>query len=151
MMVTAMRTGPKGRALLKESENCKLEAYKDGGGVWTLGWGHTFGVKAGMTCTQDQADYWLEHDLREVEESVNLYVRVTLSQEQFDSLVDFAYNVGVNALRTSTLLKKLNAGDYAGASNELLRWDHDNGVQVKGLTVRRQKEKALFDSGTATK
>jgi lysozyme len=138
------KIGKAGLELVKSFESCKLEAYKDGGGVWTIGWGHTGGVKEGQVCTQEQADAWLAEDLDQAESDVELYTRVELGQEQFDALVSFAFNLGGNALRKSTLLRKLNSGDTAGAAKEFPKWKFDNGKEVAGLLRRRLAEQELF-------
>lgn len=141
-----MKYSNRGLALTKGFENCKLVAYKDGGGVWSIAYGHTQGVTAGMTCTQQQADDWLRAEIGAAERAVNSMVRVTITQGQFDALVDFAYNCGIGALHGSTLMRKLNNGDYNGAKAEFAKWNHDNGMAVAGLTRRRAAEAELFGS-----
>ena len=139
--------GAAGLALLKSFEGCKLAAYPDpgtGGEPWTIGWGHTGGVKRGDTCTQAQADAWLLQDLDRFEQAVERLVSVTLTQNQFDALVSFAYNCGQGSLQTSTLLRKLLAGDYAGAQQQFSRWNRANGKEMPGLTRRRAAEAELF-------
>lgn len=140
-----MKISPVGKkVLIQEFENCKLEAYLDGGGVWTIGWGHTAGVRKGDTCSQAQADAWLEEDIADAEEDVNLYVRGWLLQGQFDALCSLAYNIGGNAFRKSTLVRMLNSGNLEGAAKEFLRWKFDNGMEVKGLLRRRVAEQKMF-------
>lgn len=146
-----MKIGKFGIALIKEFEKCRLKAYPDGGGVWTIGWGHIKGVKEGDRCTQAQADAWLVEDCANAIAEVNKVVTVELNQQQFDALVSFEFNTGglryVNRqgqLVDSTLLKLLNAGDWLGAARQFTEWDHDNGKQVRGLTRRRLREQALF-------
>jgi len=139
-----MKMGTAGMELVKSFESCRLLAYKDGGGVWTIGWGHTGGVKEFDTCSQEQADAWLAEDMADAEEDVNLYVRVWLTQEQFDALCSLTFNIGGNAFRKSTLVAKLNASNIAGAAKEFLRWKFDNGQEVAGLLRRRQAEQKLF-------
>jgi lysozyme len=133
-----------GLQLTESSEGCKLDAYLDGGGVPTIGFGHTKGVYLGMTCSQLQAEAWLLEDVQHAVGTVNSLVKVPLTQNQFDALVDFVFNLGSGAFNSSTLLRKLNAGDYAGANAEFGRWNHDNGKTVAGLTRRRAAEAALF-------
>jgi lysozyme len=111
---------------------------------WTIGYGHTKGVQPGDTCTLDQADYFLKCDVAWAVEAVNRAVTVPLTQPQFDALVSFVYNVGAPAFFTSTLLKHLDAGDYKAAANDLLAWDHQDGVVVYGLEVRREQERQRF-------
>lgn len=150
-----MNLGSAGEKLIKEFESCRLKAYLDGGGVWTIGWGHTGReVVDGLVWTQDQADATFWSDVVEFEEGVKRLVTATINQNQFDALVSFAYNVGLDedadtkaeGLGDSTLLKKLNAGDYAGAAAEFLKWNKDNGQVVAGLTRRRTAEKKLFET-----
>lgn len=140
-----MKTSQEGINLIKKFEGCKLIAYKCPAGVWTIGYGHTGGVKQGQKITQTQAEKYLKDDLTKYEKGVESLVKVTLNQNQFNALVSFAYNCGLGALKTSTLLKKLNKKDYKGASNELLRWNKASGRVLEGLKARRKAEKALFD------
>lgn len=134
-----------GLHLTESFEQCRLTAYKDQGGIWTIGWGHTGpGVVEGLTCTQAQADSWLLLDIANAVMVVNHLVRVALTQDEFDALVDFTYNVGGSNFWHSTMLKKLNAGDYAGAANEFDKWDHVAGKAVQGLFRRREKERLEF-------
>lgn len=139
-----MKTSNNGIGFIRSHEGCKLAAYLDGGGVWTIGVGHTKGVEKGQTITQEQADKFLADDLAPVESCINGHVTAQLNQNQFDALASFVFNVGEAAFTGSTLLKKLNAGDYTGAANEFPKWDHDNGVVVQGLLNRRLDEQALF-------
>lgn len=155
-----MRVSPAGQWSIKRLEGCKLKAYRDGGGVLTIGYGHTGAeVKAGTVWLQIQANYTFEHDLQRVEDGVNRLVKVELSQSQFDALCSFAYNVGLDededtkaeGLGDSTLLRLLNTGDYIGAAKEFLKWDHDGGKVVEGLTRRRKAEHDLFLKGVQIK
>lgn len=130
---------------IKTAEGLRLTAYKDGGGVWTIGYGHTGAdVREGLTIPLSEAERLLTRDLRVAEGHVNDAVKVKLTQNQFDALVSFVYNVGGGAFRSSTLLKLLNAGDYGNAADQLLRWNKDNGKVVDGLTNRRREERELF-------
>lgn len=140
-----VKTSQNGINLIKEFEGCRLTAYKCPAGVWTIGYGHTNGVKSGQKISQQQAESFLAEDIKKFESGVNSAVSVSLNQNQFDALVSFSFNCGIGALKSSTLLKKLNAGDYNGASNELLRWNKANGKVLEGLKRRRNAEKALFD------
>ncbi|HHB9369304.1 TPA: lysozyme [Enterobacter roggenkampii] len=144
-----MQTSDKGIALLKEFEGCKLTAYQDSVGVWTIGYGWTQPVdgkpiRAGMTIKQETAERLLKTGLVSYESDVSRLVKVGLTQWQFDALVSFTYNLGARSLSTSTLLRKLNAGDYAGAADEFLRWNKAGGKVLNGLTRRREAERALF-------
>ncbi|HDR2478682.1 TPA: lysozyme [Enterobacter ludwigii] len=144
-----MQTSDKGIALIKQFEGCKLTAYQDSVGVWTIGYGWTQPVdgkpiRAGMTIKQETAERLLKTGLVSYENDVSRLVKVDLTQGQFDALVSFTYNLGARSLSTSTLLRKLNAGDYAGASDEFLRWNKAGGKVLNGLTRRREAERALF-------
>jgi lysozyme len=138
----------RGLALIKEFEGCRLEAYQDSVGVWTIGYGHTRGVTEGMTCTQEQADKWLDKDVCGAESAVMFWVEVALSSLQFDALVSFVYNLGPTKFRGSTLLQRLNERKYVHAADEFLRWNKAGGKVVAGLTRRRQAERELFLEGT---
>ena len=144
-----MQTSDKGIALIKQFEGCKLTAYQDSVGIWTIGYGWTQPVegkpiRAGMTIKQETAERLLKTGLVSYESDVTRLVKVGLSQGQFDALVSFTYNLGARSLSTSTLLRKLNAGDYAGAADEFLRWNKAGGKVLNGLTRRREAERALF-------
>lgn len=139
-----MKIGPAGLQLLESFEKCRLTSYRDGGGVPTIGWGHTKGVVLGETCTQAQADSWLMSDLTEAEDCIIEKVGVPLAQNQFDALASLVYNIGGGHFATSTLLKYLNQNKMQMAASEFLRWNHDNGVVVLGLVRRRKAERDLF-------
>ncbi|MCK6950537.1 lysozyme [Enterobacter roggenkampii] len=144
-----MQTSDKGIALIKQFEGCKLTAYQDSVGIWTIGYGWTQPVdgkpiRAGMTIKQETAERLLKTGLVSYESDVSRLVKVGVTQGQFDALVSFTYNLGALSLSTSTLLRKLNAGDYAGAADEFLRWNKAGGKVLNGLTRRREAERALF-------
>lgn len=148
-----MRISQTGIALIQHFESCKLEAYQDSGGVWTIGWGHTGAdVRRGLRWTQLQADQALEDDLLRFERDVSSLVKVVLRQYEFDALVSFSFNCGsdidadkiAEGLGDSTLLRKLNAEDRAGAADEFPKWNKDGGKVLAGLTRRRKAERALF-------
>ena len=142
--------------MIKGFEGLWLKAYQDVAGVWTIGWGSTryangTRVKKGdVLLNRECADDLFDRTLAPFEDVVNRAVKVPLTQNQFNALVDFAYNVGDGALEISTLLKRLNAGDYEGAAEQFLVWDEvtdpATGKRVvnEDLVKRRQKEKALF-------
>lgn len=148
-----MKTSPNGIAVTKYFESFEARAYPDpatGGKPYTIGFGTTVypsgaPVRLGDVCTKEQAEKYLQNDLAKFEKIVSDAVRVPLNQGQFDALVSFTYNVGPANLRSSTLLKKLNAGDYAGAAKEFPRWNKANGKVMKGLTRRRAAEQCLFE------
>lgn len=106
---------------IKKFESCRLTAYQDAAGVWTIGYGHTGSVYTGMQISQEQAEDLLKEDLKRFEAAVNRYVTGALTQGRFDALVSFSFNVGEGALKKSTLLKKMNAGDMDGAAREFDR------------------------------
>ena len=135
--------------LISSFEGIRLNAYDDGVGVWTIGIGTTIypngtKVKKGDKCTEEQALKYLQHDLKSFEKTVNDSVKVPLSPNQFDALVSLSYNIGSGAFKNSTLLKKLNAKDYAGAADQFLVWNKGGGKVLKGLVRRRDAERALF-------
>jgi lysozyme len=135
-----------GLSLIKSFEGCVLTAYLDAVGIWTIGYGHTGpNVHRGLTITQKQAEDILAQDVHRFELGVINNVKVTLNQNEFDALVSFSFNVGVNALKNSTLLRLLNNGaDRSVVAAEFLRWNKGDGKVLEGLTRRRQAEKALF-------
>ena len=140
-----------GLALTKQFEGCKLTAYQDQVGVWTIGYGHTgTDVKKGLTITEEQASILLAADVAWAVTCVNKSVKVTVNQNQFDALVDFVFNLGCANLGQSTLLRLLNSGDYSDAAKEFLRWNRAGGKVVAGLTRRRQAEMDLFNKPLAS-
>lgn len=132
-------------ALVKKFEGCKLKAYRCPAGIPTIAYGRTQGVKMGDRCTQEQADKWLLSDLSATERTINEFVTVKINQNQRDALASFIYNVGSGNFKNSTLCRKLNCGDYHGASAEFMRWIYAGGKALDGLVKRRTAEKALFD------
>lgn len=132
-----------GLRIVKSFEGCRLRAYQDIGGVWTIGYGSTRNVQPGQTITQDQADDRLLEDLAMSESEVQTHITVSLTDNQFSALVSLVFNCGIGPL-IHTLGSKLNNSDYSGASNEFLRWDTVNGDVVSGLYDRRVAERNLF-------
>jgi lysozyme len=129
--------------LLKKFEGCKLKAYRCPANVCTIGYGHTSAagapeVKDGMIITQERAEEILKIDLLKYERAVDDLVKVELTQNQFDVLVDFAYNAGVGSLKSSTLLKKVNARKFDDVPAELMKWTKGGGKVLPGLVRRRQ-------------
>lgn len=142
-----MRTGEAGLGIIKEFEQLRLKAYPDpktGGEPWTIGWGHTGGVREGDVCTQAEADAWLKADVRTAEDAVNRLVKVTLSQDEFDALVSWTCNLGEGNLQKSTMLKYLNQMKYDQAADEMLKWISPGTSVEKGLRRRRDMEWKLF-------
>jgi lysozyme len=144
-----VKTSPAGYELIKRFEGVRLVAYDDGVGVWTVGVGHTKGVKRGDTITMAQVDQFLAEDLAEAEAAVNRCVKVPLEQCQFDALASWTFNLGGRALAGSTMLKRLNEGDKDSAADEMLRWNRAGGRVLPGLTKRRISERMLFLTGAA--
>lgn len=128
-------------------EGCRLKAYLDQGGIPTIGYGHIDGVGMGDRCTQEQAEAWLREDIADAVGAVNRLAKVPLTQNQFDALVDFTFNLGAGNLEKSTLLRLLNKRDYANAAEEFVRWNRAGGFVRAGLTRRRLAEKELFLKG----
>lgn len=141
--------------IIKESEGFKSDPYLCPAGIPTIGYGSTLyenGSHVKLTddpITEERAVNIMFNQLTGYENAVNRYVKVPLNQNQFDALVDFAYNAGVVNLQSSTLLKKLNAGDYAGAAKEFDKWVYGGGKKLGGLVRRRAKERTLFESEVA--
>lgn len=137
--------GQRGLDLIKSFEGCKLTAYVCPAGVLTIGYGSTGPhVKRGMTITQAEAERLLRDDLTRFEAAVEKATAGHATANQFDALVSFAFNVGIEALRTSTLLRKHNEGDYAGAKAQFGRWNKGGGRVLAGLTRRRSAEATLY-------
>lgn len=131
--------------LLKEVEGCELKKYLDGGGVETIGYGHT-GPNLPDEITQEEADALLTSDLEAVYVKIAPVIKVDLTDGQMAACLSFAFNVGARAFKDSTLLKRLNAKDFKGAVAEFERWIYDNHKRVEGLLNRRHKEMDLFNS-----
>lgn len=138
-----------GMTLTEGFECCRLLPYLDIAGVPTDGWGNTHKVIMCVRITQEKADADLLANVQDAVDAVNDHVTVELTQHQFDALVDWTFNCGIGAMKSSTLLKKLNAGDLEGAHDELVRWCKANGVTVAGLLRRRKAEQDLFDKKEA--
>ena len=130
--------------LIKEFEGCKLQAYKCPADVWTIGYGHTDGVKEGDVITQEKADALLAADIDLFSSGVKRLVSANLDYNQLGALVSFAFNVGLGNFRHSSLLRLVNQGDFLDAANEFLKWNKANGKVLPGLTRRREAERALF-------
>lgn len=136
-----------GQRLTEGFEACRLLPYQDIKGVWTDGWGNTHGViPNGPAITQEKADADFDRNIAGSVYAVNHYVAINLNQQEFDALVDFVFNVGMGNFSTSTMLKKVNCGDLAGAANEFEKWDMSGGQHVAGLLRRRIAERDEFTS-----
>lgn len=144
-----MQISYNGINFLKEVEGFRDEAYLDTGGVWTIGYGTTringHPVTQGMKCTKEQATQWLYDDIASTQTTINTNIPVTLTQNQFDALVSFVYNIGVAAFGGSTMLKCLRKCMFIQAGQQFDRWNKDNGKVVAGLTNRRALERKMFE------
>lgn len=146
----ARQVNQEGLELVKRFEGLRTQAYRCPAGVWTIGYGHTKGVRPDMKITAEQADELLRQDLAESGEQVERLVRVKLTDSQFSALASFVFNVGAGNLQNSTLLRRLNAGDYDAVPSELAKWvkatDPRTGkkVTLAGLVKRRAAEGELW-------
>lgn len=144
-----MKISNKGISLIEEFEGKRLRAYDDGIGVFTIGIGtirypNGKKVQKGDVITEQQAQEFLLHDLKNFEKVINDVVKVPLTQNQYDAIVSLTYNIGSAAFSKSTLLRKLNARDYKGASEQFLVWNKAGGKVMRGLMRRREAERNLF-------
>jgi len=144
-----MRMSAAGLATVKEFEGLRLKAYKCPAAVWTIGYGHTSAAGAPevtpkLEVTKEECEAILKRDMKQYEDGVNKLVKVSLTQGQFDALVDFAYNAGVGALQKSTLLKKVNAGKFDEVPAEFMKWTKGGGKELPGLVRRRRAEVKLW-------
>ena len=131
---------------LKSFEGCRLQAYQDAAKVWTIGYGHTKGVKKGDNITQEKAEEYLREDVEEVEGQI-LALNLNLTQPQFDALVSFVYNVGIGAFKESTLLRFIREGRSENEIKKQFRsWVYSNGRTLPGLVMRREWESIRFFS-----
>ncbi len=138
-----------GIIIVKSFEGLRLQAYQDSVGIWTIGYGHTSmagppDVYPGMVITEAEADQILRRDLDLFEAGVTRGLTIATNSDQFSAMVSFSFNVGLGAFRDSTLLRKHNAGDFAGAADEFLRWVYAGGQYLPGLERRRNAERALY-------
>ena len=145
-----MKTSDKGKAIIKQYEGFRAKPYLCPAGVPTIGYGATYYTDGRKVTLRDapiseaDADKLLDKMLVKYEDAVNRYVQVPITQDQFDALVSFCYNLGPEALRKSTLLKKLNNKDYNGAADAFLNWVYASGKKLQGLVNRRTDERKLF-------
>ena len=129
---------------VKQWEGRELKAYRCSAGVWTIGYGHTKGVKEGDTITASEADELLSKDLSERAQTLAPFVNVPVTEGQFIALLSLAFNVGVTAVKKSSLLRLLNTGHTQEAADAFLDWTYAGGVVSKGLKARRERERSLF-------
>jgi lysozyme len=140
-----MQISQQGVELIKHFEGCRLEAYLCPAGIWTIGYGHTLDVKEGDRVDQEAAEAFLIEDLEEFEDHVQRLVEVDLSQDQFDALVSWTFNLGYGNLAASTLLARLNDGLYDEVPEQIKRWTRAGGRVLEGLVKRRNAEAALWE------
>ena len=143
-----MKTSDQGREFIKSFEKCRLVAFKPTpNDVWTIGWGHTGpDVDQHTVWTQQQADDGLVKDVGVAERCVSSCATVELTQCEFDACVSLCYNIGCENFKKSTLLKMLNDSNYDGASEQFARWNKQAGLELEGLTRRREAERELFEA-----
>ena len=139
-----MKISDKGIEFIKQHEGMRLKAYQDSVGVWTIGVGSTHDVHPGMVISEAECEARLRKDLEWVEECINRLVKAHLTQPQVNALGSFVFNLGCRAFQKSTLLRKLNAEDYEGAAEELMRWVNAGGHKLAGLVRRRHDEMEMF-------
>lgn len=143
--MTTMHTGMLGLSLIRSFEGLRLAAYRCPAGVWTIGYGHTGpDVHQGLVITRERAEQLLVQDLRRFEQAVNRLVDVPLTQNQFDALVSFAFNVGVTNFGASSVLRYVNANRMKEVPIRLALWVNANGKKLSGLVRRRAAEGDLF-------
>mgnify|MGYP001421005680 FL=1 len=140
-----MQISEEGKQLIKKFEGCRLEAYKCSAGVWTIGYGRTTNVEEGDTCTQEEAEKWLNEELVVFGAYVNDAVLITLEQNEFDALVAWTYNLGSTNLNNSTMLRVLNENQKEDVPHQMRRWNKANGKVLEGLVRRREAEALLFE------
>ena len=145
-MAAKVEISAKGLDLIKKFEGLELESYLCPADVWTIGYGSTKGVKEGMSITEEEAEALLKKEAQEYCDYVKEYVSVTLTQNQFDALVSWTYNLGPRNLKNSTLLEVLNKEEYDKVPEQILRWTKAAGKELNGLVRRRQAEADLFQS-----
>lgn len=130
---------------LKQFEGYRGKAYRCAAGVWTCGWGHTMGVTAKTVCDKAKAEEWLRSDLAPIESFLSAIPEVCKSQGRFDACADFCFNLGINAFKGSTLLKKIQRnGSVAAIQTEFLKWVYAGNRQLDGLKTRRLWEAGRF-------
>ena len=141
-----MKTSEEGVDFIKQWETLRLNAYDDGYGYLTIGYGHTDpDVHRDLTIDEEVAEQLLEDDLHDAEVAVEDYVDVELQQHEFDALVSFVFNVGSGNFSNSTMLKLLNNGDRYAAALQFSRWNKSGGKVSNGLIRRRKAEQRLFE------
>jgi lysozyme len=139
----ARKVSAKGRRLIEQWEGRELQAYKDGGGVWTIGVGHTATAKKGMVIDEAECDRLFDLDLED--HCIDpLLGDVQTNQDQYDAMSSLAFNIGLTRFANSTVLKRHKMQNYMGAANAFLLWKFDNGRIINGLLRRREAERKLY-------
>ena len=142
-----MKVSKEGIDLIKKFEGLRLDAYRCQAGILTIGYGHTEGVFAGQKISKDEADFLLQEDLKTFEQGLCKMLNaeeLNVTQNQFDALISFAFNLGLSTLVGSTLWRLFTHGDIQGAANEFPKWIYAGGKPLEGLKRRRQAERELF-------
>ncbi|MEM9448684.1 MAG: lysozyme [Cyanobacteria bacterium P01_E01_bin.6] len=142
--ISHRKINEEGKALIKKFEGLRTESYLCPANVWTIGYGSTDGVRKGMNITAVNAEALLDQDLQRFEKGVEKLVTVPLNDNQFSALVSFAFNLGLGALKRSTLLKRLNQGNYQAVPQEFSKWIWADNRTLPGLVTRRKEEAELF-------
>lgn len=147
LAVAALSISAAGLAFISQNEGREREAYRDPVGVWTVCDGHTKTARPGMVASDALCDKLLREDTAEAQAAVKRLVKVQVTQGQYDALVDFTFNKGAGNLASSTLLRKANAGDCWGAGAEFPKWVYAKGVRLRGLEVRAEKQRKMWEAG----
>jgi lysozyme len=134
-----------GLDLIKRFEGLRLNSYQCTAGKWTIGYGHTNAVHPNETITEEEAEDLLKQDIRNSEDTVNRSVKMEINSNQFSALVSFVFNIGSQAFRSSTMLRKINEGHMDRAANEFMRWVYVDSEISNGLVKRRKAEQLLFN------
>lgn len=140
-----LSTSAAGVELIKSFEGLRLQSYRDSVGVWTIGYGHTRTAGPNQRISADEAHRLLIQDVIDHEAHIKRLVTVSLTQGEFDALSSWVFNLGGGSLASSTLLRKLNSGDYDGAASEIPRWNKAGGKVLDGLTRRRAAERKMYE------
>jgi len=138
-----MRCNDKGLAIIRKWESLRLKAYKCSADVWTIGWGHTKGVKQDDVCTIEKANEYFKEDLEEKELQIN-NLNLQLTDNEYSALISFIFNIGIGNFTKSTMLRLLKQNKKIEASNEFQKWNKCKGETLDGLTKRRRDERDLF-------
>lgn len=130
--------------LIKKYEGFSARPYKCPAGVLTIGYGRTIDVRPYEITTEEAETIWLDKYVKTIADQILAIVKVDLSNNQICALIDFVYNLGIGNFKSSTLLRKINQGDFSAAANEFLKWNKAGGIVLKGLENRRIAERMLF-------